>query len=206
VVGDQPPHSRTASRLQALFHSLCRVLCTFRSLYFCAIGSGGHIEAEQVSNCRDGVHAVLSNSTTPGSDAVSREILGTTFELAILPTGQQSHHGTVTLNRLAPFQARIGGMREGCPTKSRVARYPANMPQHNFLWSRPRNVQMVPGRPNYWRPRRSPRPRPSPLSSFPLQTDMLKFRRWLRRSQASRLRFQCFSIRVHRRVCFRVTP
>jgi len=56
-------HIRESSQLQALFHSLRRVLCTIRSLYFCTIGSASHIEAKQASNCQ--VHAALSSNTTP---------------------------------------------------------------------------------------------------------------------------------------------
>jgi hypothetical protein len=59
VVSDQLPHSNTSSRLQALFHSLRRVLCTVRSLYFCTIGSVGHIEARQVSNCQKGSRCTI---------------------------------------------------------------------------------------------------------------------------------------------------
>ena len=62
---------RTSQQLRALSHSLCRVLFTFRSLYFCAIGSVGNTEAWQAISCPEGFHAVLSNSTTPRSGAMA---------------------------------------------------------------------------------------------------------------------------------------
>lgn len=60
-------HIRKSPQLQALFHSLCRVLCTIRSLYLCTIGSASHIQAGQASSCR--FHAALSSNTTQRSGA-----------------------------------------------------------------------------------------------------------------------------------------
>lgn len=60
-------HIQRSPQFQALFHSLCRVLCTIRSLYFCTIGSASHIQAGQASSCQ--IHAALSSNTTQGSGA-----------------------------------------------------------------------------------------------------------------------------------------
>lgn len=177
---DQLPHSNTASRLQALFHSLCRVLCTVRSHYFCTIGSSGDIEAEQVSNCQK-VHAVLSNSTTPGSGAHTG---GSPASPSSSGTGLSP---CVTSTK---FQAKSVVGRKTCVTTKILSGAPPIFDQHATTIFE--SAESSAGNTCRWfqgghvlRPRRSHRPRPSLLFSFPLHTDMLKFCRWFRLPQAS---------------------
>jgi hypothetical protein len=168
VVSDQLPHSNTSPRLQALFHSLCRVLCTVRSLYFCTIGFSGNIEAWQVSNCQR-VHAVLSNRATPGSSAHS-----------VVFSCHPSSSGTGLSPCVTSTKFQAKALRDTGIETTPVVHRPcsANTPRH-FL----RKCGVVRGTCRWFReghilrPRRSHRPRPSRLSSIPLQTDMLKFSR-----------------------------
>jgi len=153
-------HIRKSPQLQALFHSLCRVLCTIRSLYFCTIGSASHIQAGQASSCR--FHAALSSNTTQRS--------GAGVGCGNPPRTSRPVRGC---HPVSPHTLPSRGCGRGVPRTVCCAVPCANMPQH--LRSRPRTAggsgEAKMG------PRRSPRPRPSLLFSLPLPNDMLKLSR-----------------------------
>ena len=129
-------HIRKSPQLQALFHSLCRVLCTIRSLYFCTIGSASHIQAGQASSCR--FHAALSSNTTQRS--------GADVGCGSPISDQQTDTGLSPCNASHTSKPRLW---ERSPTH-RLLRRP--MRQHaTTLAESPAKLQMVPGRPRWGR-------------------------------------------------------